>query len=146
MFPCALYDLDSLNQRDLVLEEHRKQILNFVDTSVSKLPLLICTSHVICKVSPVLNLALLMFNFSSGNFGTSLHLFSTSCYPISSGNLWTIYFLVHLHFSCHPFPVAIVESGEGEREYMHVAIKSSYSRGAHCFCFRKSQFQHPNLV
>ncbi|NP_001311369.1 minichromosome maintenance domain-containing protein 2 [Danio rerio] len=31
-FPCALHDLDSLNQRDLELEEHRKQILNFVHT------------------------------------------------------------------------------------------------------------------
>ncbi|KAI2648966.1 Minichromosome maintenance domain-containing protein 2 [Labeo rohita] len=30
VFPCALRDLDSLNQRDLLLEESRKQILHFV--------------------------------------------------------------------------------------------------------------------
>jgi len=32
VFPCALHDLDSLHQRDLTLEESRKQILNFVHT------------------------------------------------------------------------------------------------------------------
>ncbi|XP_067234113.1 minichromosome maintenance domain-containing protein 2 [Chanodichthys erythropterus] len=31
-FPCALHDLDSLHQRDLRLEEFRKQILHFVHT------------------------------------------------------------------------------------------------------------------
>uniref|UniRef100_A0A672NQ15 Minichromosome maintenance domain-containing protein 2 n=1 Tax=Sinocyclocheilus grahami TaxID=75366 RepID=A0A672NQ15_SINGR len=32
VFPCALRDLDSLHQRDLMLEESRKQILHFVQT------------------------------------------------------------------------------------------------------------------